>query len=50
LKKLEVEQACRLKEIELRACERGVTNVSDFDVSRNIHFREQEVDKFFCSF
>ncbi len=50
LKKLEMEQACRLKEIELRAHERGVTDVSDFDVSRNIRmvppFREQEVDKF----
>ncbi len=49
-----MEQACRLKEIELRARERGVTDVSDFDVSRNIRmvppFREQEVDKFFALF
>ncbi len=54
LKKLEMEQACRLKEIELRARERGVTDVSDFDVSRNIRmvppFREQEADKFFALF
>ncbi len=54
LKKLEMEQVCRLKEIELRARERGVTDVSDFDVSRNIRmvppFREQEVDKFFALF
>ncbi len=49
-----MEQACHLNEIELRARERGVTDVSDFDVSRNIRmvppFREQEVDKFFALF
>lgn len=54
LKKLEMEQACRLKELELKARERGVTDVPVFDVSRNIRivppFREQEVDKFFALF
>lgn len=54
LKRLEVEQVCRLKEMELRSRERGVSDTSDFDVSRNIRmvppFREQEVDKFFALF
>jgi len=54
LKRLEMEQACRLKEMELKSRERGLTDTSDFDVSRNIRmvpqFREQEVDKFFALF
>ncbi len=53
LKKLEMEQVCRLKEIELRARERGVTDVSDFDVSRNIRmvsFSRTRGRQVFCSF
>lgn len=49
-----MEQACRPKEMELKAHEKGVTDSSEFDVSRNIRivppFREQEVDKFFALF
>lgn len=55
MKDLEFQQALRIKELELKACESGALVRSDqFEVTRNIRvvppFREDEVDKFFAHF
>lgn len=55
MKDLEVAQAIRLKELEIKARESGLTLPTDrFDVTRSIRlvppFNEKEVDKFFAHF
>ncbi|KAL2096852.1 hypothetical protein ACEWY4_006059 [Coilia grayii] len=54
MKDLEINQALRLKELEIRARESGLVPSEHFDVTRNIRlvppFNESEVDKFFAHF
>ena len=50
---MELAQAIRLKELDLKAREFGISS-HDFDVTRNIRlvppFNEKDVDKFFAHF